>query len=248
MNTPLTNPRYVRSCSAQSFVVEEGWSIGWSIAAMRNIHQLRGLIHWVSKDRGEAWQSSLLANGYLGETAVGAIRRRRKTDCGSASESLASRRLRQCASVGETVRMENRYRHGEHDVSGIDDRRLANFGDQGRAAQHGEQEPPTRRLQDAHSRRRPRRRRHDRHLRLAPRADPGRGAGTDRRDTQRLCRFLPLHADVNLTRPGGCFGSQPIAVTLVMTSLRDEQSSVVGARVRARCDAARGMHPRLVRR
>jgi hypothetical protein len=108
------------------------------------------------------------------------------------------------------------------------------LGNQARAAQHGEQEPPTRRLQDAHSRRRPRRRRHDRNLRLAPRADPGRGAGTDRRDTQRLCRFRPLHADVNLTRPRGCFGSQPIAVTLVMTfsegpTLRGERPSVAGA-------------------
>jgi hypothetical protein len=44
INTALTNPRYVRSCSAQSFVVEEDWSMGWSIAAMRVIHQLRGLI------------------------------------------------------------------------------------------------------------------------------------------------------------------------------------------------------------
>jgi hypothetical protein len=47
-------------------------------------------------------------------------------------------------------------------------------------------------------------------------------------DTQRLCRFRPLHADVNLTRPGRRFGAQPIAVALVMNSLRDERPGVVG--------------------
>jgi len=132
--------------------------------------------------------------------------------------------------------MEAGYQRAEHDI--VDNRRSGTRGNKGRAAQHGEQ-PPTRRLQDAHSRRRPRRRRHDRHLRLAPRADPGRGAATDRRDTQRLCRFRPLHADVNLARPGRCFGSQPIAVTLVLKSLRDERPNVVGARIPLACDVTR---------
>lgn len=86
-----------------------------------------------------------------------------------------------------------------------------------KAAQHGEQEPADRRLQDAYSRCRPRRRRHDRYFRLAARAKPGTGAGTDRRDAQQLCRVRPLHADVNLARPGGCFIAEQTALTLVLT-------------------------------